>query len=224
MKNLFSSAWAVFQKDVLLESRARYGLNAIALFVLISVSLALFSLAGETLRREAVAALFWNTAFFAAMVALQRGFVSEAERHTALFLALSAPPTAVFLGKLFYNVAMSLLVNALVAALYVATLNLEIFNWAIFGSALLLGSVGAATSLTLISAIVASATSRGGLFAVLSFPILLPLILLVVRATKVATMDDAPLARAETELQLLVAYILLTLTLSLMLFDYVWEE
>lgn len=224
MKDLLSSAWAVLRKDFLLEARTRYGANTIALFVLISVSLALFSLAGETLRREALAALFWNTAFFAAMVALQRGFVSEAERHTALFLALSAPPTAIFLGKLFYNCALALLVNALVALLYVATLNLEIFNWAIFGSALLLGSIGSATSLTLISAIVANATSKGGLFAVLSFPILLPLILLVVRATKIATMEDAPLARAETELQLLVAYALLMLALSLMLFDYVWEE
>lgn len=224
MKELLRSAWAVLQKDMLLEVRTRYGLNTIALFVLISVALALFSLAGEVLQREVLAALFWNTVFFAAMVALQRGFVSEAERHTALFLALSAPPTAIFLGKLFYNSAMALLVNALVALLYITTLNLEIFNWAIFASALLLGSVGAATSLTLISAIVANATSKGGLFAVLSFPILLPLILLVVRATKVATMDDAPLARAETELQLLIAYTLVMLTLSLMLFDFVWEE
>ncbi len=224
MKGLLRSAWAVLQKDMLLEVRTRYGVNTIALFVLISVALTLFSLAGEALQREVLAALFWNTVFFAAMVALQRGFVSEAERHTALFLALSAPPTAIFLGKLFYNTAMALLVNALVALLYITTLNLEIFNWAIFGSALLLGSVGAATSLTLISAIVANATSKGGLFAVLSFPILLPLILLVVRATKVATMDDAPLARAETELQLLIAYTLVMLTLSLMLFDFVWEE
>lgn len=224
MKGLLRSAWAVLQKDMLLEVRTRYGVNTIALFVLISVALTLFSLAGEALQREVLAALFWNTVFFAAMVALQRGFVSEAERHTALFLALSAPPTAIFLGKLFYNTAIALLVNALVALLYITTLNLEIFNWAIFGSALLLGSVGAATSLTLISAIVANATSKGGLFAVLSFPILLPLILLVVRATKVATMDDAPLARAETELQLLIAYTLVMLTLSLMLFDFVWEE
>jgi heme exporter protein B len=194
------------------------------LFVLISVALTLFSLAGEVLRQEIIAALFWNTVFFAAMVALQRGFVSEAEQRTALFLALSAPPTAVFLGKLFYNLALALVVNLLVAWLYILTLNLEIFNWAIFLATLLLGSIGAAASLTLISAIVASATSKGGLFAVLSFPILLPLILLVVRATKISTMEDAPLARAETELQLLGAYATIMLTASLMLFDYVWEE
>ena len=224
MKVLFSAAWAVLYKDLLLEVRTRYGINTLVLFVLISVALTLFSLAGEVLRQEIIAALFWNTVFFAAMVALQRGFVSEAEQRTALFLALSAPPTAVFLGKLFYNLALALVVNLLVAWLYILTLNLEIFNWAIFLATLLLGSIGAAASLTLISAIVASATSKGGLFAVLSFPILLPLILLVVRATKISTMEDAPLARAETELQLLGAYATVMLTVSLMLFDYVWEE
>ncbi len=224
MKVLFDAAWAVLCKDLLLEMRTRYGINTIVLFVLISVALTLFSLAGEVLRQEIIAALFWNTVFFAAMVALQRGFVSEAEQHTALFLALSAPPTAIFLGKLFYNLTLALVVNVLIAWLYILTLNLEIFNWAIFLATLLLGSIGAAASLTLISAIVANATSKGGLFAVLSFPILLPLILLVVRASKVATMEDAPLARAETELQLLGAYAVVMLTASLMLFDYVWED
>ncbi|MFN3393100.1 MAG: heme ABC transporter permease CcmB, partial [Candidatus Thermochlorobacter sp.] len=61
MKELLRSAWAVLQKDMLLEVRTRYGLNTIALFVLISVALALFSLAGEVLQREVLAALFWNT-------------------------------------------------------------------------------------------------------------------------------------------------------------------
>jgi len=45
-----------------------------------------------------------------------------------------------------------------------------------------------------------------------------------VRASKVATMEDAPLARAETELQLLGAYAVVMMTASLMLFDYVWED
>lgn len=224
MKAFLSAVLAVLQKDFLLEVRTRYGINTILLFVLISVALVLFSLAGEALQKEVVAALLWNTIFFAAMPALQRGFVSEIERGTSLFLALSATPTAIFLGKTLYNTVVAVLVNALVAVLYVAMLNLEIFNWAIFLLALLLGSIGTATSLTLISAIVAQTTSKGGLFAVLSFPILLPLLLLVVRATKVATMDDAPFARAETEVQLLAAYTLITFTASLLLFDYIWEH
>ncbi|MCS7013498.1 MAG: heme exporter protein CcmB [Chloroherpetonaceae bacterium] len=223
MKAVFLAALAVFYKDFLLEVRTRYGINTILLFVLISVSLLTFSLAGETLQKELLAALLWNTIFFTAMVALQRGFVSEVERGTALFLALSATPAAIFLGKMLYNLILAMLVNVLIAVLYVATLNLEIVNWAIFLLALLLGSIGAATSLTLIGVIVANTTARGGLFAVLSFPILLPLLLLVVRATKIATMDDAPFARAETEMQLLAAYSLLTFTLSLVLFDYIWE-
>ncbi len=221
---LLRSALAVLEKDFLLEARTRYGVNTIALFVVISVALALFSLAGEELKNEVVATLMWNTIFFAAMTALQRGFVSEAERGTAMFLALSASATAIFLGKAIYNFLLSLVVNALVAALYALFLNLKVETWEIFMATLFLASVSTAVTLTLISAIVANANSRGGLFAVLSFPILLPMILLVVRATRISTMEDAPFFRAETELQLLAAYAVVMLTVSLLLFEFVWEE
>ncbi len=221
---LLRSALAVLGKDFLLEIRTRYGVNTLALFVVISVALALFSLAGEELRNEVVATLMWNTIFFAAMTALQRGFVSEAERGTAMFLALSASATAIFLGKAIYNFLLSLAVNALVAALYALFLNLKIETWEIFIATLFLASVSTAVTLTLISAMVATASSRGGLFAVLSFPILLPMILLVVRATRISTMEDAPLFRAATELQLLAAYAVVMFTVSLLLFEFVWEE
>ncbi len=221
---LLRSALAVLGKDFLLEIRTRYGVNTLALFVVISVALALFSLAGEELRNEVVATLMWNTIFFAAMTALQRGFVSEAERGTAMFLALSASATAIFWGKAIYNFLLSLAVNALVAALYALFLNLKIETWEIFIATLFLASVSTAVTLTLISAMVATASSRGGLFAVLSFPILLPMILLVVRATRISTMEDAPLFRAATELQLLAAYAVVMFTVSLLLFEFVWEE
>lgn len=221
---MLSALLAVLEKEFLLEYRTRYGLNAILLFVLVSVSLVVFSVSADLLTSELTSALFWNTAFFAALSALQRGFVSEVERGTMLFLKLSAPPTAIFLGKLIYNFLLSLLVNAAIAALYLGLLSLVIENPTIFLTTLLLGSASISIVLTLISAVVANTTARGGLFAALSFvPLLIP-IFMTVRATRIATQEDAPFFRAETELQILAAYALVMFFVSLMLYEFIWEE
>jgi heme exporter protein B len=215
---------AVLEKEFLLEYRTRYGVNTILLFVVVSVSLIVFSISAELLTNELTSALFWNTAFFAALSALQRGFVSEVERGTMLFLKLSAKPSAIFLGKLIYNFLLSLLVNVAIAVLYLGLLSLAIENPTIFLTTLLLGSASIAIVLTLISAVVANTTARGGLFAVISFvPLLIP-IFMTVRATRIATQEDAPFFRAETELQILAAYTLVMFVVSIMLYDFIWEE
>ncbi len=221
---MLSALRAVLEKEFLLEYRTRYGLNTILLFVVVSVSLIVFSVSAELLTSELTSALFWNTAFFAALSALQRGFVSEVERGTMLFLKLSTTPTVIFLGKLIYNFLLSLFVNLAIALLYLGLLSLVIESPTIFLTTLLLGSASIAIVLTLISAVVANTTARGGLFAVLSFvPLLIP-IFMTVRATRIASQEDAPFARAETELQILAAYTLVMFFVSLMLFEFIWEE
>ena len=221
---MLSALRAVLEKEFLLEYRTRYGVNTILLFVVVSVSLIVFSVSAELLTSELTSALFWNTAFFAALSALQRGFVSEVERGTMLFLKLSATSTAIFLGKLIYNFLLSILVNGAIAVLYLGLLSLTIENPTIFLTTLLLGSASIAIVLTLISAIVANTTARGGLFAVLSFvPLLIP-IFMTVRATRIATQEDAPFFRASTEIQILAAYTLVMFFVSLMLYEFIWEE
>ncbi len=221
---MLSALRAVLEKEFLLEYRTRYGLNTILLFVVVSVSLIVFSVSAELLTSELTSALFWNTAFFAALSALQRGFVSEVERGTMLFLKLSTTPTVIFLGKLIYNFLLSLFVNLAIALLYLGLLSLVIESPTIFLTTLLLGSASISIVLTLISAVVANTTARGGLFAVLSFvPLLIP-IFMTVRATRIASQEDAPFARAETELQILAAYTLVMFFVSLMLFEFIWEE
>jgi heme exporter protein B len=215
---------AVLRKEFLLEYRSRYGVNTILLFVLISVSLVIFSISEELLSNELTSALMWNTAFFAALSALQRGFISEVERGTILFLNLSATPSAVFLGKLIYNFSLALLVNCVIALLYLAALSLRISNVSIFLFALFLGSASLSIVLTLVSAIVANTSARGGLFAVLSFvPLLIP-IFMTIRATRIATQEDAPLFRASTELQILAVYSVVMFFVSFLLYEFIWEE
>jgi len=222
--NELKAVWHVVQKDFTLEFRTRYGLNLILLFILISVSLVVFSFAGEALENTLLATLMWNTIFFSAMASLQRGFVSEAEQGTLLFLKISYPASAVFFGKLVYNCLLAISINFLVAILYLSVLSLEVQNHDIFLATMFLGSLATAIPLTLISAIVAGTSSKGSLFAVLSFPPILPAIWLVVRTTRFSAEAGRVFSDASVDLNLLLAYSAIMLILGWMLFDFVWEE
>jgi heme exporter protein B len=61
------------------------------------------------------------------------------------------------------------------------------------------------------------------LYPVLSFPILLPLLLTVISATKLSV-EGAFFAEALGEFQILVSYIIVITTASYLLFDFVWKD
>ena len=93
----------------------------------------------------------------------------------------------------------------------------------IFLVTIALGSIGLAAASTIIAAIIARANTKGTLYPVLSFPILLPLLLTVINATRLAA-DGALFGEAAGEFQVLISYIVVVITASTMLFDYIWKD
>ena len=93
----------------------------------------------------------------------------------------------------------------------------------IFLLTIALGSVGLAAASTIIAAIIARANTKGTLYPVLSFPILLPLLMTVINATRLAS-DGAPLGEAAGEFQILISYIVVVITVSTLLFEYIWKD
>jgi len=172
---------------------------------------------------EAQASLLWIIVFFAAMAGLSRTFVVEAERGTDLALKLSASGAQVFLGKFLFNLALLALLDAILVPLFQIFLPIREANWGLLLMGLGLGSFALAASTTLVAAIVAQAGVKGALFTVLSFPILIPVLIAGVGTTRKA-LALAGLGAAGTELQLLVSYAGVMLTLSILLFDFVWQE
>ncbi|MGH9360762.1 MAG: heme exporter protein CcmB, partial [Thermoanaerobaculia bacterium] len=150
---------------------------------------------------------------------LPRGFVHEEETHTATALRLAAVPSALFCGKLAYGVTLMLALEALVAPLFLAMMQLDVAAPGLFAATLLAGGCGLAAANTLIAAIVAQARGRSTLFAVLAFPITLPLLLLVVELTRHAVAGEP----AGGALMQLLLYDATVTVASLMLFPVVWN-
>ena len=222
---LAAAAWAVFRKDVRAELRTRYALNAVALFAVstvVALSLGLGPLARGPDLPVIHAALLWVAILFAAFTGLARAFVQEEEARTAAALRLAAPPIAVYLVKLLFNLLLLLLLDALTALLFVVLLRVEIGNLAMFAALLLAGSLGLVAATTLIAAIIARASVKGALFAVLSFPLLAPLLVVAIKGTALA-LEGAGWDRGAAPLQVILSYTTALFVASLFLFGSVWE-
>ena len=217
-------AIAVFQKDARLELRTRFALNALALFVAAAVLLVRFAVGNAAVTPPMSAALLWIVILFAAVVGLGRAFIVEEERGTVLLLQLALPATPIYVGKLAFNIAITLALNFAAALIYWLLVSPEVYALGLLVTTLVLGAVGLAGATTLLSAIIARTVSSGPLLAVLSFPVLIPLLFSVVQLTQLAFEPGATWSAAATDLTALVGYGGLMITASVMLFEYVWRD
>jgi heme exporter protein B len=214
---------AVFAKDWRSELRTRYALNTIALFalttlVVVSLALGPLGVSGSE-RRGVLPVLLWIILLFAAAAGLPRAFVHEEETHTATALRLASTPSALFCGKLAHSLTLLLALEALVTPLFLAMMQLPVARPLPLVVALLAGGYGLAAGSTLVAAIVAQARGKGTLFAVLAFPVLMPLLLLAVDLTRGAVTGDP----SGAAVQQLVLYDASVTVAGLMLFPAVWN-
>jgi len=221
---MFSKAFAVFQKDFHSEIRTRYAINSLAMFIIVAISVILFAVGQEKISEGLTGGLFWVVIFFTAMSGLSRAFVSEEERGTSLTLQLTASPSTVYSGKLIFNVVLVFCMNTVIALLYAALFESFIIqNFLLFFLSFIFGNIGLAISSTIIAAIIAKAGAKSTLYPVLSFPILLPLILSSVQLTLFA-LDGTTIEQAKFELAIVVSYDVVMLTVSYLLFDFIWKD
>lgn len=220
---LVSKTLAVFTKDVRLELRTRYALNAILMFAVTTLAAVSFSVGQSGLPPKLLAALFWIIMFFSAMSGLAQAFIREEEAGTALTLRLMADPDPVYIGKLLFNFSLLTVMAALITPIFFIFTDAPASGIATFILVLALGVIGLCSATTLVAAIIAKASVKGALFAVLSFPILMPLLLVLILATE-KVLDGGAIGDIATEIQFLVAYGVVMVTGSVLLFKFVWQE
>ena len=88
---------------------------------------------------------------------------------------------------------------------------------------MILGTLGLASASTILAAIISKANTKGTLYPVLSFPILLPLLLTLINATKLSV-EGGSFSEAISSFQVLISYFVVITAISYLLFEFVWKE
>ncbi len=223
MAELFRTSILVFRKDFKSELRSRYVINSLLMFVLVTISIIRFAIGDERIENEILTGLLWIVIFFSASSGLSRTFVKEEEKETSIALKLSADSSSVIIGKLIFNLVLTFALNILILILFILITDYQIKNLTGFVITMLLGNFGLVSASTIIAAIISKANSKGTLYPVLSFPVLLPLLLTAINATKLAS-AGIDTAKLNGEILILISYSIVVTVASLMLFKYVWED
>ncbi len=222
------SSWAnklaaLVVKDLKVELRTRYSLNALILFALVTLFALGVTFSNARLDASMHAALIWIMIYFAGLQALSGGFVKEEEAGTAMALRLYAPSQVVFFGKLAHSLLILTILVVFLFPLYYIMMNLSVEKIWLMLLVLLLGVIGLSATSTITAAMVSKANVKGALFAVLSFPLMLPLLLVAISATAVC-LGGGDAERLRDSLKILIGYPVIITAVSYLVFDYIWSN
>jgi len=193
------------------------------MFVIVTIAIIKFSLGDERTDNEILSGLFWIVVFFSASSGLSRVFIKEEEKETSAALKLSVSATEVLAGKLLFNFALSFLINIIISIFFIGATGIEIKNPLGFAITFFLGNLGLVSTSTVIAAIISKANSKGTLYPVLAFPVLLPLLLTLIEAGKLSA-SGVETTRLFSEYLFLFSYTIVVTISSFILFKFIWED
>ena len=227
VSSLLSECLAVLSKDLTAELRSRVALNAVGLFGLTTLIAVAYQIGPYRIQEQdrpfLLSALLWIILFFAATSGLSRTFVKEEDAHTAKTLRLAARPLAVFGGKLLFNLILLSALFVFIVPLYCVLMGYAVAGVAGLVAVLAAGVFGLAGSSTLVAAIIARASGSNTLFAILSVPLVLPLLVMLIQGTRAAA--GAPdFAVVLPALRGIVSLTGVTVVTSIFLFPVVWHD
>jgi len=213
---------ALLKKDLVSEFRTRASINALLLFAL--VTLITVGIAFSNIRLDAYlhSALLWIIIYFSAQTGLAGCFVKEEDSKTALALRFYAQSSVVLFGKMFYSMILLMVLVVILFPLYYILMNLQVDNLAVLILVLFLGVLGLSVSGTVTAVMVSRSGKRGALFGVLSFPIMLPVLLMAINAGAIC-IGGGDMHSLWDSIKILIGYPVILTAISYLLFDYVWR-
>jgi heme exporter protein B len=221
---MLKSLVTLIGKEIILEWRQRYAINGIILYAVSTVFICYlsFHLKANQLNPIVWNVLFWLIMLFTAVSAIAKSFLQEAEGRQLYYYTLVSPE-AIILSKMIYNTLLMSFMSGVCYIFYAFVMGNPVENQALFLLNMLLGSAGFACTLTMIAAIAAKADNKTTLMAVLSFPVMLPLLLLLMKVSKNA-IDGLAWQVSYDEIWLILAINTIVVAVSYLLFAYLWRS
>ena len=223
--NVLRAASAIFWKDLVVERRAKEGINALAFFAILLLFLFYFAVGPDRDRiRAALPGLLWLAFLLAGLLGLGRAFALERENDCLDGLVLApADKSGIYLGKVAGTTALMLAMEIAFIAATGIFYNLDL--WPAVPRLCLVafaGTLGFTAVGTLFAAMTAQLRAREVLLPVLLLPLAVPVLLASVRLTDGALAAE-PWAVSLPWWQLLLGFDVIFVVAGCLTFEFVIE-
>lgn len=213
----------LIRHEINLELKQKHFVSSIVLYIVSTVFVCY--LAFDEIKENTIwNALFWIIILFSLTNAISKSFLNE-NSNKQLFLYTLINPRALILGKIIYNIILSVALVFITFIVYTIFVKTELtdINYSLFTVAAIIGSAGISSTLTMISAIASKTNNNIGILSILAFPIILPSLLLSLQLSNLAILGG-DWEQASEFIIMLGAINILIIALSFLLFPYLWRE
>lgn len=211
---------ALMRKDLLQEWRQKHTLFGVALYVGCTV-FAVYLMNGKP-EGKVWNALFWVTQLFVSVNAAAKAFLQEPTERFRYYYTLAKPHTF-FLAKLLYNLVLLLVMNLISLGLFMLLLGSPLVQTSLFLVISMLGSISLTVVFTFLSAIASRAQQQAAMMAILGFPLVLPMLLILSRLALKAVSPVFQPGWGQMA-AMLIGLDVLVVVLGMVLFPFLWQE
>lgn len=225
MKKYFKDVSAIVWKDILSEFRT--GEMLISMFMLAVLILIIFIFSihlGKVKAIDVAPGVLWIAIIFAGTIGLNRSFLNEKENDCLLgMMCTPIDRSAIYLGKMIGNLIFMTIMEIFIFPVFIVFFNLPIQNMQGILLITFLGTLGFTACGTLLSSMSVSSVKLRYMLPVLLYPLILPVVIAAVQSTS-ALLYGKQLASVMQWLKLLIAFDIIFIAVSFLVFEYTLED
>lgn len=214
----------LLKKEFQIEIRSGTALAGLALYLVSTIFICylVFWINQGQLTPLTWSALYWIILMFTLISTAAKSFIGERKGIFIYYYSIVSPHT-IILAKILYNTFLALILSLTGLLLFTLFLGNPIYDLGVFVLVTVMASFGFAASLSLLSAIASKADHGAVLMALLSFPVIISILFLSIRATK-NCIDGLGFSACQDEIITLAAINCLIAAVSYILFPFIWKS
>ena len=220
---MLKKIFIIVSKDLKIDLSQGHLFFSVALYLVSSIFVVYFSFGSVGIKDLSTwVSLFWVLILFGSITSISKSFLHESKKRDYYYYFLLSP-TELILSKLLYNFFYLIILCFIAFGFYSLLIGSFIESYLFFYFILVVGSLSISNCLTLVSAISYQVRNNSVIMSVLSFPIILPILLILIKITKISA-SNFSWNLVQDDIYLLILLNIITLSLSKILFGYLWRN
>lgn len=218
--NLIKQTFTLVKKDLVLELRQQYAFYGVLLYIVSTVFV--INLMMGRPEEKVWNALFWVIQLFVAVNAIAKSFMQENRGRLLYFYSL-VHPRCFIAAKLIYNMLLMAMMSIIALVCSMIFMGNPVVSFGYFFGVVLLGGISLSLLFTMLAAIAAQANHNAALMAIMGFPLIMPVLMLLANISRSAFIIVFQPGLPKMFV-LLAGMDVLVVALSLILFPYLWKD
>jgi heme exporter protein B len=208
------------KKDLVLELRQKYAFYGVLLYI-VSTVFVVNMMMGQP-EEKIWNAQFWVLQLFVSVNTIAKSFLQESRGRLLYFYSL-VHPRCFIAAKLLYNILLMALMSVIALVCCFMFLGNPVINVGYFVGVVMLGGVSLSLLFTMLAAIAAQANQNAALMAIMGFPIIMPLLMMLANIARSAFTPVFQPGLLRMFL-LLGGMDVLIVALAMILFPFLWKD